>query len=76
LRWALAIRRVTFANGDHDGADSEATAEVVAERLVARIQQQGFDHLGRPRRGPCGLAGSDARKKSELPGATGGSLLS
>jgi hypothetical protein len=33
----LAIRRVTFANGDHDGVDSEATAEVVAERLVARM---------------------------------------
>jgi hypothetical protein len=68
----LAIRRVTFANGDHDGVDSEATVEVVAERLVARMQQPGFDH----RRGPCSLAGSDARKRSELPGATGGSLLS
>jgi hypothetical protein len=50
----LAIRRVTFANDDHDGVDSEATAEVVAERLVARacssrastiLEGQGVAHV-------------------------------
>jgi len=64
LRWALAIRRVTFANGDHDGVDFEATVEVVAERLVARMQQPGFDH----RRGHVASQAATLVKSRNFPG--------